>query len=107
MDIQKELNPTRQPLELERSSDVRWSSKSGSVKKVLTLLDGVLKVLSEYSDSANGQTRLEAQSLVHQIETKKFVFLLVTFAKLFDISDFATKGLQSPTLNILDCIDLI
>lgn len=107
LEMQKELNPTRQSLELERSTDVRWSSKSGSVKKVLTLLDAVLEVLSEYGDSANSQTRLEAQSLAHQIETKKFIFLLVTFAKLFDITDFATKGLQSPTLSIVDCIDLI
>lgn len=107
LEMQKELNPTRQPLELERSTDVRWSSKSGSVKKVLTLLDAVLEVLSEFGDSANSQTRLEAQALAHQMETKKCIFLLVTFAKLFDITDFATKGLQSPTLSIVDCMDLI
>ena len=42
-----------------------------------------------------------------QIQTKKFIFLLATFGKLFDTSNFATKGLQSSTLCISDWIDLI
>ena len=32
---------------------------------------------------------------------------LRAFAKLFDISDFAMNGLQSPFISITDCIDLI
>lgn len=41
------------------------------------------------------------------MQTKKFMFLLVTFNQLFDVSDYATKGLQSSTLSVTDCIDLI
>lgn len=76
------------------------------MSKILTLLDVILEVLAEYSESS-GQTQAEAQSLLLQIQTKKFVFLLVTFGKLFQTSDFATRGLQSPTLCVTECIDLI
>uniref|UniRef100_A0A3B3R0H2 DUF4371 domain-containing protein n=1 Tax=Paramormyrops kingsleyae TaxID=1676925 RepID=A0A3B3R0H2_9TELE len=103
---QKELHPGRRCLELERSADTRWSSKSGAVSKVLTLLDVILEVLAEYAESS-GQSKVEAQSLLQQIQTKKFLFLLVTFGKLFQTSDFATQGLQSPTLSVPECIDLI
>lgn len=107
IEVQKELRPGRPCLELERSTDTRWSSKSGSVDKILTLLDVILEVLEEYAETGSGQTKLEAQSLLQQMQTKKFIFLLVTFGKLFETSDFATKGLQSPALSVSGCIDLI
>lgn len=106
LEIQKELHPNRQCLELERSTDTRWSSKSGSVSKVLVLLDVILETLAQFSETS-GHTKVEAESLLQQIQTKKFLFLLVTFGKLFESSDFATKGLQSGSLTVTDCIDLI
>lgn len=106
MEVQKEMHPNRQPRELERATDVRWSSKSDSVSKTLELLDVILETLAEFSEES-GQTKTDAENLLQQIQTKKFIFLLVTFAKLFDVSDFATKGLQSPNVCVTDCIDLI
>ncbi|XP_030072332.1 zinc finger MYM-type protein 1 [Microcaecilia unicolor] len=106
LDVQKQLHPDRQCLELEQLTDTKWSSKSGSVKKVLMLFDVILEVLVEFANSA-GQIKLESQSILYQIETKKFLFLAVTFRKLFEISDFGTKGLQSTTVSVMDCINLI
>lgn len=106
IEVQKELHPDRPCIELERSTDVRWSSKSGSVSKVLLLLDVILEVLADFSEAC-GQTKLEADALLQQIQNNTFLFLLVTFSKLFDTSDFATKGLQSSTLSVTDCIGLI
>ncbi|XP_034033315.1 zinc finger MYM-type protein 1-like [Thalassophryne amazonica] len=106
IEMQKEMHPGRPCLELERSVDTRWSSKAGSVDKILTLFDVILEVLAECAESS-GQTKVDAQSLLQQIQTKKFLFLLVTFGKLFETSSFATQGLQSPTLSVTGCIDLI
>lgn len=106
MEIQKEMHPDRQSMELERSSDTRWSSKSGSVHKIFKLLDVLLEALAECTEGS-GQTRIEAEQLLQQMQTKKFIFMLVTFCKLFENSDFATKGLQSSTLCVTDCISLI
>uniref|UniRef100_A0A673LF96 TTF-type domain-containing protein n=1 Tax=Sinocyclocheilus rhinocerous TaxID=307959 RepID=A0A673LF96_9TELE len=83
------------------SCDVRWSSWS-----MLTLLGPILETLAEFSESS-GHSKLEADSLLHQMQTEKFLFLLVTFNKLFEMSDYATKDLQSATISVTDCIDLI
>lgn len=62
LEIQKELRPDRQSLELEHSTDIRWSSKSDSVGKVLTLCDAILETLAEFSEGS-GQTKVDADSL--------------------------------------------
>lgn len=106
MEIQQQLRPGKTNLELERSCDVRWSSWSSAVSKVLTLLGPILETLAEFSESS-GKTKLEADSLLQKMQTKNILFLLVTFNKLFEASDYATKGLQSATISVTDCIDLI
>ncbi len=106
LEIQKEMHPHRQPLELERPSDTRWSSRASSVSKVLQLLDVILEMLAQCSEK-NGETKFEADSLLHQVQTKKFLFLLVTFGKIFETTEFATRGLQSSTLSVTDTISLI
>ncbi len=106
VELQKEMHPERPCKELERSCDTRWSSKSGSVHKALEMLDVLLETLAEYSETS-GQTKLDADNLLQQMQTKKFIFMLVVFCKLFQCSDFATKGLQSPAICVTDCISLI
>ncbi len=80
-----------------------WSSRASSVSKVLQLLDAILEMCSE----KNGETKLEADSLLHQVQTKKFLFLLVTFGMIFETTEFATRGWQSSTLSVTDTISLI
>ena len=90
----------------ERSCDVRWSSWSNAVSKVFTLLGPILEMLTTFSESSS-QTKLEADTLLHQMQKKKVLFLHVTFNQLFRDSDYTTKGLQSAPLSLTDCIDLI
>ncbi len=61
--------------------DTRWDSQSGSVTKILTLLDVILETFAAYSETSSGLTKLEADSLLQQRQTKKFLFLLATFGK--------------------------
>jgi hypothetical protein len=103
---QKEMHPDRRPLELERGCDTRWSSRSTAVSKVSTLYDVIIEVLSGYAEEG-GQSQIDAQSLLQQMRTKKFIFLLVLFKELFSKSDFATKGLQSINVSVTDTVDLI
>lgn len=106
LQIQKELHPNKPCLEIVRSMDIRWSSKSESVSRVLTLYDVILETLSEFAEGS-GQTKIEAESLLQQIQNKRSIFLLVAFSKLFSASDFATKGLQSPSVSVTDCVHMI
>ena len=107
IELQKEMHPTRRVKELERATDTRWSSRSGAISKTLELLDVLLEHLAECLDESDRRTSQEADSLLQQIQTKKFIFLLVAFGKLFDTSDFATKGLQDPKSCVSECIALI
>jgi len=59
VELQKEMHPERQCKELERSSESRWSSKSGSVHKVLEMLDVLLEALVEYSEMSGQTTRCQ------------------------------------------------
>ncbi|RXN27181.1 zinc finger MYM-type 1-like protein [Labeo rohita] len=106
LDAQKTMYPDRRALELERGCDTRWSSRSSAVSKVLILYDVIIEVLSEYAEGG-GQCQIDAQSLLQQMRTKKFIFFLVLFKELFNKSDFATKGLQSTSVSVTDAVDLI
>uniref|UniRef100_A0A3B4VA62 TTF-type domain-containing protein n=1 Tax=Seriola dumerili TaxID=41447 RepID=A0A3B4VA62_SERDU len=81
LEIQKQMRPGKKTLELD---------------KVFTLLGPILETLATFSESS-GQTKIEADSLLHQMQTKKFLFLLITFNQLFEVSDFASKGLLEST----------
>ena len=53
--------PGKKTLELEQSCDVRWSSWSNAVSKVLRLLGPILETLATFSESL-GQTKIEADT---------------------------------------------
>jgi len=76
-----------------------------SLSRVLSLFDVILETLSEFSEGS-GQIKIDVVSFA-TIQTKRFIFLLVAFSKLFSASEFATKGLQSPSVSLTDCVHLI
>lgn len=64
LEIQKELYPSHSHFELERSINIKWNSKVGSLSKVLILLDAILEVLAMCSEDNNSQTRIKAQLII-------------------------------------------
>ena len=68
LEIQRQMRPGQKTLELERSCDVSWSSWSNAVSKVFTLPGPMLETLATFSKSS-GQTKLEADSLLRQMQT--------------------------------------
>ncbi|ROL48817.1 hypothetical protein DPX16_22336 [Anabarilius grahami] len=70
LQIQKELHPDKPCLELVHSTDIRWSSKSKSVSRVLKLYNVILETLSGFAEGS-GQTKIDAESLLQQIQTKR------------------------------------
>lgn len=65
MEIQKQVRTGRPALKLVRASDFHWSLWSCAERKVLTLLDCIL----EYSEFSSGNTKVEADSLLQQMQT--------------------------------------
>lgn len=101
IEIQKEMHPDRPPLEI--ALDARTHHHYQHVTDIFSLFDVVLEMLAEFAE-CGGQAGLEAQSLLQQVQTKKFTFLLVASCKLFEVSDFASKSLQSETPLLTECI---
>ncbi|KAK0136977.1 Zinc finger MYM-type protein 1 [Merluccius polli] len=106
LNMQKEMRPDHRSLELERGCDTRWDSRSAAVTKVFILYDVIVEVLAQYTEGG-GQSQIEAQSLLQQIRTYKFIFLLVLFKHLFSKSDFTSKSLKSISTSVADTVDLI
>lgn len=104
LEIQKEMHPD-QPF-LEPLCDAQ--TQPSSVADVFHLFDVVLEMLMEFAESG-GQAGLEAQSLLQQVQTKKFTFLLVASCTLLEVSEDASKSLQSDTTgqSLIQCIDSI
>ena len=107
IDVQRHHYPDSQPLELTKACDTRWSSRAHQVQKFLKRYGCILDTLALFEDDTNSETRLSASSLLTAIQTKKFVVLLVFFARFYEYSEFATRCLQSKTLEVSSCVNLV
>ncbi|KAF5902845.1 zinc finger MYM-type protein 1-like [Clarias magur] len=98
LEIQKEMHPDWPPLE--------YDAGLGSATDVLCSFDVVLEMLTEFAESG-GLAGLEAQSLLQQVQTKKFSFLLAASCKLLEVSQRASELLQIETSSLTESIDSI
>lgn len=99
LELQKEMHPDRPPLELKRGAQAQLSSATD----IFHSFDVILEILTEFAEGG-GQAGLEAQSLIQQVQTKKFAFFLVASCKLFEVSIYASKVLQRETSSLSECI---
>ncbi|CAG0898909.1 unnamed protein product [Cyprideis torosa] len=65
---------------------------------MLRRLDAVLSSLEIIADS-RPDDRVDAEGLLTQMRTKKFVYMVVMWGKLLDYLDYPTTGLQSPDVS--------
>ena len=72
-------------------------------ERFLRRFDCILDTLSLFEDDHDAETKLAANSLLGVLQTKKFVILLVFFGRLYDYSDFCTKGFQKSTTTVSSC----
>ena len=103
LDFQRERYPNAPVFELAHSCNTRWSSRSMEVERFLRRFDCILDTLSLFEDDQDAETKLAANSLLGVLQTKKFVILLVFFGRLYDYSDFCTKGFQKSTTTVSSC----
>ena len=107
LDVQHMHYPNMQALELARSCNTRWSSRSLEVDRFLRRFDCILDTLSIFENDNDAETSLAAKSLLGSLQTKKFVTLLVFFNRLYDYSDFCTKAFQKSTQTVSACLVLL
>ena len=81
MKKQNEINPNKQPLELQKLSDTRWVCRYAAVHAVCCTFDSLLFRVEEVADSSVGEytQAVEARGLYHQIKSFSFLVALITF----------------------------
>ena len=107
MELQRDFRRNQQPQELVHAIDVRWTSRSVSSEKVLTLFNIILKCLEHFQADKDVHTRTTSIGLYHQLSNKQFLFLLITFNRIFQATEQATRALQKQDLTADIAIDLI
>ena len=70
------------------------------VEQFLRRFDCILDTLSVLEDAQDAETSLAAKSLLGVLHKQKTVILLVFFTRLYDYSDFCTKGFQKTTTTV-------
>ena len=89
-------------LSVKPLSETRWECRMDSVKAVRYQATGVcdaLEELAECTDDAQGKS--EAESLVSQMRSYKFLVALVFWHSLLFQVNFVSKELQSDTMDIV------
>jgi hypothetical protein len=106
-EIQKEENPESQVRELAHSSDTRWMSRALAADKVLLMYGAILKTLHFFKGDKDVATRTQAFGLSAQLKTKKLLFSLIAFNRVFQLTNQATVGLQKASLTCDVLLDLL
>ena len=97
-------------LSLKRHSDTRWSSRRRSVDAVVSCLGELhtsLVQMVEGKVPLDPSQFAEAHSLINQIESFNFHFLLHCWQKILTASDILSKYLQSDNIDIGNAVALI
>lgn len=104
--IQQEMFPKEQPMELKRLSDTRWACRSAAVHAVLKRLPVVLRVLEQISEETNADRAVDARALKGLIDFQ-FLVLLSSFDSILGASKSVSDMLQSPNLDLAKAMDII
>ena len=82
---QKALHPTDRTHKLQSLSNTRWSSRFLVITAIRKSLDALLNTLHEIGQGS-GEEAAMAKGLLSSIQSKKFIFLIVMFKELLDIT---------------------
>ena len=93
---QKRHRLGKQLVSLPRPIDIRWSSNALTVERIAILFPSIIEALEELE--AIPDIQIQAQSLLHHLRSKKFIFILNTLSKILDAAECCTKALQSHCL---------
>ena len=109
MKKQHEINPNKQPLELQKLSDTRWVCRYAAVHAVCCTFDSLLLTVQEVADSSVGEytQAVEARGLYHQIKSFSFLVALITFDRILTCTKQLSDNLQSSSIDLSRASELV
>ena len=82
-----DLHPAKQPLELQKLSDTRWSCRYKAVNALCRTYDSLLATLHDISESNDHLKAVEARGFLHNVAKFRFIVSLITFDRILSCTN--------------------
>ena len=107
MSKQHDLHPTKQPLQLQKLSDTRWSCRYRAVNALCRTYDSLLATLHDISESNDHLKAVEARGFLHHVAKFRFIVSLITFDRILSCTNSLSDQLQSVQLDLSSAANLV
>ena len=104
---QVELHPCKQPRELQRLSDTRWTCRYTLLDSICTTFDAILLTLEIIGNRSDKTKGIEAVGLYNHIHSFEFLSCLVIFTHITGMTKLLSDQLQSSILDLTSATDLV
>ena len=104
---QAELMPDRQPRRLKRLVETRWACRHEAIRTVKETIGPIIATLESIESGDNRDRAVEARGLLLQVKSFSFILGLVTFDKLFSMTNLLSVTLQQTGLDLSAAVVLI
>uniref|UniRef100_H3AMU5 HAT C-terminal dimerisation domain-containing protein n=1 Tax=Latimeria chalumnae TaxID=7897 RepID=H3AMU5_LATCH len=103
---QKELEPTKKPVELKKLSDTRWACQYAACWTIQKTLPAICATLTDVINQSNAHRATKARALNTLID-QSFTVNLIMMESLLCLTKTMSDHLQSPDMQLASVIDLV
>ena len=104
---QSQLYPDKQVRQMKRLSDTRWACRYAAVDTVCCTYDSMLVMLETIVDGDDKCKAVEANGILLQVHTFKFLFLLVVFTRILSCTKRLSDQLQCKDTDMAKAAELV
>ena len=104
---QAALHPGKPVRQLQQLSDTRWACRYLAIEAVYSTYDVVLSSLEMITEGEDRVKAVEAEGMLHQIKSFKFLISLILFWRIFSCTKSLSDVLQSTTINLAKAAELV
>ena len=101
------LYPGKQHRQLQRLSDTRWACRQSAINAICYRFDAIIGTLVEVVNGNDGAKAAEANGILLQVKSFKFILCLVIFDQVLSCSKGLSDVLQSTHLDLGKAADLV
>ena len=104
---QASMHPEKPTHELKHLSDTQWACRYLAIDAIYSTYDVVLSSLEIIADGEDRVKAVEAEGILHQIKSFKFLISLILFWQVFSCIKSLSDQLQSTTINLSKAAELV
>ncbi|XP_011408430.1 PREDICTED: zinc finger MYM-type protein 1-like [Amphimedon queenslandica] len=104
---QSELHADQQVRQMQRLSDTRWACRYAAVESVCSTYDLIFATIESIKDVDDKAKFVEANGILFQIRSLKFVFILAMFLLILSCTKRLSDELQCKDIVMAKAVELI